>query len=65
LIYYLGFEGAILFNVFISSYFPIYVNSINIISLYFPSSVGLVMISFFHAIRNALSTRYGYHPSNT
>jgi len=60
LIYYLVIQAATLFNVFISSHFPIYVNSTNIIPLYFPSSVGLVMLNFISEIRNALSVRYGH-----
>lgn len=59
LIYYLFFQTSLLFGAFISTNLPIYVNSHNIVRLYFPFSANLVFASFIFEILEALSTRYG------
>jgi hypothetical protein len=59
LFYYMYGEASLLFNEFALKYLPIYVNSTNITSLYFPSSANLVLFTFIFEISNALSIRYG------
>lgn len=60
LLYYLVFQGSILLGDFISSRFPIYVDSTNLVRLYVPNSIILALVSFLFDIRSALSIRYGY-----
>jgi len=60
LIFYLVFEVSSFLNEFVSNYFTIYVNSVNIVSLYFPFSANLVPASFIIPIYDALAVRYGY-----
>lgn len=58
LIYYLYFEVSALSNEFVSRYFPIYVDSKNIVSLYFPYALSLTLLMFISKIHEALSIRY-------
>jgi len=58
LIYYVTFQICSLIIIFISSNFPIYIGSENIVSSYLPLSLGLIVISFNDKIRKAFRDRY-------